>query len=598
MRTLLALSLACSPAFALVQQDSNDADDSIERAALEAAFAEQMSQATLVGSATDSARAGLGVFEDSYRLGAVEKLEGDDWAFTWMFARGEQELPLRVTAQVLWAGDTPVITVDEARIPFVGTYSARVVVHGDRYAGTWDGGDHGGHLWGLVAAPQTAEAAEAEPGVGDQAQASAGDEAGHWPSFRGPRAQGVSDGYETAVEWNVPEEQGVRWSRAIPGMAHSSPVIWGDRIYLTTAVRTADEESELTVGLYGSIMPVQDEGEHELRVLCVDRGTGEILWNQLAHLGTPAVDRHPKGSHAASTPATDGVHVVAQFASEGLYCYDTAGELLWSKDFGELDSGYYMVPEAQWGFASSPVIHDGRLLVQVDVNGDDFLASFDVASGEEQWRTERDEVPTWGSPTVDVRAGRAQVIVNGYKHIGAYDLGSGESLWSFAGGGDIPVPTPVVAHDLVYITNAHGRMAPIYAIDAMAEGEIVPGEETAGGWFHRNRGNYMQTPLIYGEELYLCHDTGRLSVYDARTGNEHYRERLGGGSTGFTSSGVAADGKLYFASEAGEVYVVRAGTTHELLAVNDLGEECMASPAVAEGTLYYRTRTRLVAIGE
>ena len=585
MRIALALCLACPPAFALAQDEPAPAPD---RAELEAAFAALMSNATLSGAATDSARAGKDNFEDAYQLGTVEKLEGDEWSFEWMLERGDTTLPLSVKAQVLWAGDTPVITVDEARIPFVGTYSARVVVHGGRYAGTWDGGDHGGHLWGMVLPPQ-----RVEPEESDQDQASAQDS---WPSFRGAGARGVAEGHATALSWDVPSGEGLAWSTDIPGLAHSSPVIWGDRIYVTTAIKTNEEPAELTVGLYGSIMPVQDEGAHQLRVLALDKHTGEIAWDVLAHEGVPAVDRHPKGSHAAATPATDGEHVVAQFASEGLHCFDDTGQLLWRNDYGLLDSGFYMVPSARWGFASSPVIHAGRVYVQVDVNGDDFIAALDVHTGEEVWRTERDDVPSWGSPTVDVREGRSQLIVNGYKHIGAYDLFSGDPLWSLAGGGDIPTPTPVVAHGLVFITNAHGRMAPIYAIDAMAQGELDLGGEEASGWFQRNGGNYMQTPLVYGTELYLCHDSGRLTCVDASTGEQHYRERLGGGTTGFTSSGVAADGKLYFASEAGEVYVVRAGTSHEVLSVNDMGEECMASPAISVGTLFYRTRTRLVAI--
>ncbi|MCZ6599069.1 MAG: PQQ-binding-like beta-propeller repeat protein, partial [Planctomycetota bacterium] len=287
---------------------------------------------------------------------------------------------------------------------------------------------------------------------------------GNWPSFRGPQASGVAEGYPTPVTFDVEAGTNVRWKTPIPGLAHSSPVIWGDHVYLTTAVKTGAEEAELKVGLYGNIFPVQDEGAHELRVLCLDKGSGRILWTRTAFEGVPQVMRHPKGSHAACTPATDGEHVVAFFGSEGLYCYDAEGKQLWKKDLGPLDSGYYLMPKAQWGFASSPVIHEDLVLVQCDVNGDSFVAALKLADGTELWRTPRDDVPTWGSPTVDVREGRSQVIVNGFKHIGGYDLRTGAELWKLEGGGDIPVPTPIVAHDLVFITNAHGTMAPIYAI--------------------------------------------------------------------------------------------------------------------------------------
>ena len=419
----------------------------------------------------------------------------------------------------------------------------------------------------------------------------------HWPSFRGDRATGVADGVPTATEWDVASGKGIAWKTPVPGLAHSSPVVWGDRVFLTTAVRK-EGEAELKVGLYGDIQPVADEGEHLFQVLCLDKKDGKILWTQTAFDGSPRYPRHTKGSFAASTPATDGEHVVAFFGTEGLYAYDFAGKLLWKKDMGDLDSGYYMVPAASWGFASSPVIHEGLVLVQCDVQKGSFLAALDVGDGKEVWRVTRDEVPTWSSPTVDVREGRAQVICNGYKHIGGYDLKTGKELWKLEGGGDIPVPTPIVAGDLVYITNAHGQMAPILGIDANAKGELSldPEKSEFMRWSELRKGNYMQTPLVYGEFLYCCNDSGILTCLDAASGEEVYRQRLGSGRSGFTSSGVAADGKLYFASEEGEVFVVKEGFEFEQLAQNDLGEECMASPAISDGMLLYRTRGQLIAI--
>lgn len=418
-----------------------------------------------------------------------------------------------------------------------------------------------------------------------------------WPQFRGPQASGVAAGFATATKWNVPKGQGIQWRTAIPGMAHSSPVISGDRIYLTTAVRKAEGDAELIVGLYGSIAPVEDEGAHDFEVLCVDRRSGEILWSQTAWQGVPAIPRHPKGSHAASTPATDGEHVVAFFGSEGLYAYDKDGKLLWKKSFGVLDSGFFMVPKAQWGFGSSPVIHEGRVYVQCDVQKDSFVAALDVKTGEEIWRTAREEVPTWSTPTVHVAGGRRLLLLNGYKRMAGYELDTGKEVWHLSGGGDIPVPTPVVAHGLVFITNAHGRIAPILAISTAAEGELaIDAKECAHmAWSETRRGNYMQTPLVYGDKLYLCADAGVLTCIDARSGEQHYRQRIEGG-VGFTASGVAADGKLYFTSEEGDVYVVKAGKEYEELSVNPLGEICMATPAIVEGSLYFRTRGHLVAI--
>ncbi|MEE8468384.1 MAG: PQQ-binding-like beta-propeller repeat protein, partial [Planctomycetota bacterium] len=203
----------------------------------------------------------------------------------------------------------------------------------------------------------------------------------------------------------------------------------------------------------------------------------------------------------------------------------------------------------------------------------------------------------WGTPTIDVSEGRRQLICNGWRHIGGYDLDTGEELWKLEGGGDIPVPTPIVAHDLIFSTNAHGRQKPIYAIDVAAEGKLTINSEFMA-WNSNSLGIYMQTPLVYDTLLYCCKDNGVLTAFDSGTGDQIYRERVGSGDSGYTASMVAADGKLYVTSEEGEVSVIRAGPEFEVLAVNELGEECMATPAISAGVLYFRTRGHLIAIGE
>ena len=425
----------------------------------------------------------------------------------------------------------------------------------------------------------------------------------NWPSFRGPGARGIAEGYPTVSEWDVASGKNILWRTPVPGLAHSSPVIWGDRVFVTTAVPKGGGQPELKVGLYGSVESVPDEGEQQFQVVCLDRKDGHVLWTQTAFEGKPRYARHPKGSFAASSPAVDGERVVAFFGTEGLYAYDHSGKLLWKRDLGDLDAGWYVMPaEAQWGFSSSPVLHEGLVIVQADVQKGSFLAALKASDGSDVWRVDRDDLPTFGAPTVDVREGRSQVLVNGYKHMGGYDLATGKELWKVAGGGDIPVPTPIVAHDLVFLTNAHGRMAPILAVDAMASGTLTldPAAEGAIGtrWCDQRLGAYMQTPLVVGEFLYVCKDTGNVTCFDAKTGEIVYdRERMGDGTSGFTSSGVAADGKLYFASEEGEVFVLEEGFEFKVLARNALGEPCMATPAIAGGVLYYRTRDHLTAIG-
>ncbi len=422
----------------------------------------------------------------------------------------------------------------------------------------------------------------------------------NWPSFRGQNAGGVADGYVTATDWSVPDERNVAWRTPIPGQGHSSPIVWGDRLFVTTAV-SGMADPELRVGLYGSIEPVADDTVHRWEVHCLDKNTGRPLWSRVAREGVPKIKRHTKATHANCTPATDGERVVAFFGSEGLHCYTVDGEFVWEEDLGVLDSGFFVAPEAQWGFASSPIIHDGMVVVQCDVQENSFIAAFSIDDGEELWRTPRVDVPTWSTPTIYEHSDGARIAVNGYHHMAGYDAATGDEVWRMAGSGDIPVPTPVVANGLVYITKAHGDGAPLYAVRATASGDITLGDSEASNddiaWSTPGNGAYMQTPLVYGDYLYSCRDNGVLKCYEATSGALVYEERLGTGGTGFTASPIAADGKLYFTSEYGTVYVLAPGPELRTLATNELDEICMASPAASAGTLYFRTRGHVVAIG-
>jgi outer membrane protein assembly factor BamB len=422
-----------------------------------------------------------------------------------------------------------------------------------------------------------------------------------WPSFRGRFANGIAEGYRTPVEWNLKNGRNVEWKIPLPGLGHSSPVVFGNRIFITTAV-SADRQQVLKPGLYGDIAPVEEKVVYAWKVLCLDRKTGRMIWERTAHTGIPKIKRHPKSTHANPTPATDGKHVVAFFGSEGLYCYDLDGTLLWSKDLGVLDSGYYMVPSAQWGTGSSPVIYENAVYLQCDVLKDSFVAAFSLEDGKEIWRTRRNDVPTWSTPTLHKSGDRLFLIANGDKEAAGYDARTGTRIWTLSGGGDIPVPTPLVAKDLIFLMSAHGQMSPIYAIRLTASGDISIKEPARTNqyiaWSEPRGGAYMQTPLVYGDFLYTCQIDGVLSCYEASTGKRMYQTRLGTGGTGFTASGVAADGKLYYTSEDGDVYVVAPGPQFKLLATNSMGEVCMATPAISEGVLYFRTSTSLIAVRE
>ena len=426
----------------------------------------------------------------------------------------------------------------------------------------------------------------------------------NWPSFRGPDASGVANAL-TAQTWNADPAQGalrnIRWKTPIPGLSHSSPVIWGNQLFVATAIRSSGE-APLKVGLYGSGDSALDDSEQRWSIYCLDKRSGRVIWESVAHQGVPRSRRHTKATHANATLATDGKRLIAFFGSEGLYAYDLNGKLIWQKDLGVLDVGPQGY-DLQWGNASSPILDTDRVILQCDQKKGSFLAMFSIVDGKEIWRTNRDGVSnhSWATPAVISTADRMQVVCNGWPYIAGYEIAGGKELWRLKSGGDIPVPTPIFAHGLIYVTNAHGGPAPLYAIRPDASGDISLSSDaqTSSGvvWSEPRNGAYMQTPLVYGDLLYSCSDRGVLKVYDAGTGTLHYTQRLGAGTTGFSSSPVAASGKVYFASEEGEVCVVKAGSRFELLSTNLLGEITMATPAISENVLFYRTRSHVVAIG-
>lgn len=424
--------------------------------------------------------------------------------------------------------------------------------------------------------------------------------AANWPQYRGPSASGLDDSVPLPTSWNLATRENLRWRTPIPGLSHASPIVWGDRIYVATAVQ-ARGSSELKVGLYGDIGAVKESESNQWRLLALDRATGKVVWDTLAREAVPKVPRHTKATHCNSTPAADGQHIVAIFGSEGLFCFDAAGKLRWQKDLGLMDSGYFAMPSALWGFGSSPVIHDGKVIVLCDVLHGSFLAAFDLADGKEVWRTPRADVPTWSTPTIVTAAGRTQIAVNGWHHTGGYDFATGRELWKLDGGGDIPVPTPIAADGLIYFTSAHGRMRPIRAIRAGANGDITPDDagrnNPAVAWNHDRRGNYMQTPILVGGLLYACNDLGLLTCFDARTGEVRYSERLTKTSEGFTASPVSDGRHVFFPSETGNVCVVPANGKFSVVAINKFEETCLATPAISAGMLFFRLRENLFAVG-
>jgi len=423
----------------------------------------------------------------------------------------------------------------------------------------------------------------------------------NWPQFRGPIAAGVVEGQATPISWDASKSQNVRWKTEIPGLSHASPVVWGNKVFVVTAVSSAKDETRF--GLFGDVTPVKDNPKHTWKIYALDKQTGNILWERVASEGIPKVKRHPKSTHASSTPATDGKYLVVLFGSEGLYAYDLNGKQLWKQDLGVLDAGWFYDPDYQWEYGSSPIIYKDLVIVQADIQKNSFVAAYDLKTGKQLWKTSREEIPSWGTPTVYEGKTRSELITNGSKAIRGYDPLTGKELWKLTPNSEVTTPTPIVAHDLVYVTSGYRPIQPIYAIKlGTAAGDITlkDGKETNDfiAWSKQRGGPYMPTPLVYGDLLYICSNQGVLSAYNALTGERVYQERLGGKGGAFTSSPVASNGKIYLSSEDGEIFVVKAGPKYELLATNPVGEVMMATPAISDGLLIVRGLNHVFAFGE
>jgi outer membrane protein assembly factor BamB len=422
----------------------------------------------------------------------------------------------------------------------------------------------------------------------------------NWPQFRGPNATGVAEGPGRPVKWDASSSLNVRWKTPIPGLAHSSPVVWGNKVFVTTAVNSVKDETRF--GLFGDVEPVKNDPKHTWKVIAIDKLTGKILWERTAYEGIPKVKRHPKSSHAASTPVTDGKVVIANFGSEGLYAYDFNGKLLWKQDLGMLDAGWFYDVDYQWEYGSSPIIYKNLVIVQADIQKNSFIAAYDIKSGKLIWKTPREELSSWGTPTVYEGKLRAELIANGTKAIRGYDPLTGKELWRLGPMSEITTPTPFVAQDLIFVTSGYPPVQPIYAIRPGANGDISlkDGKDSNEfiAWSKQRGGPYMPTPIVYGELLYTCSNQGVLTAYNAKTGERVYQERLGGTGGAFTASPVASDGKIYLSSEDGDVFVVKAGPKYELLSKNPVGEVMMATPAISDGLVIVRTISSLYAFGE
>jgi outer membrane protein assembly factor BamB/putative NIF3 family GTP cyclohydrolase 1 type 2 len=397
----------------------------------------------------------------------------------------------------------------------------------------------------------------------------------NWPQFRGPEASGI--GQARDIRFDQP-----LWKTPIPGLAHSSPIAWGERVFISTAV-SGLAGATFRRGLFGEGDASTDLSVHQWKLLCLDLRTGKLLWDRLAYEGTPKEKRHIKSTYASATPATDGKVVVAFFGSQGIYAFDLDGKPLWKRDLGRLDVGAYDAPQYEWGTASSPILHQNLVIVQCDQQKGSFLIALDRMTGETVWRTPREELPSWGTPSVL----GAELVTNGSNFVRGYDAATGKELWKVGGSSRITAPTPVRGSGLTIVASGRRPEAPIFA--------IRPGGQVA--WQKQQRGPYMPTPLIYDGLLYVLGNMGVLDCYVLETGEEVYRQRIPHAGSGFSASPVVADGKIYLSSEDGDLIVVRAGRKFELLGKKEIGESLMATPAIAGGLFILRSEHHAWAFG-
>ena len=418
----------------------------------------------------------------------------------------------------------------------------------------------------------------------------------HWPQFRGPEPVGVADDAGLPQTWS--STKNVVWKTDVPGAGWSSPIVWGDRIFVTSVIRSAEGEQPKK-GLYsGGNRPAPPPDEHRWMVYCLDWKTGNILWEREVQRGAPKTSRHLKNTYASETPATDGERLYAYFGNVGLFCFDLKGKLLWSKSWPPSKT------RDGWGTAASPVVDEGRVYIVNDNEEQSFLVALDKKTGQQIWRVERDEASNWATPYIWNTGRRAEIVTSGRKKVRSYDL-DGKLLWEMGGMSSIVIPTPFSRFGLLYLASGYvgDQNRPVFAVRPGATGDITlkPGEASSEhvAWYWPQAGPYNPSPLIYGDYYYTLLDRGFFTCHDARTGQEVYgKQRIDQEAGAFTASPWASNGKIFALSEDGDTFVIQAGREFKVLGKNSLDEMCMATPAISRGSLIIRTASKLYRIKE
>jgi hypothetical protein len=420
----------------------------------------------------------------------------------------------------------------------------------------------------------------------------------NWSQFRGAGALGVaSDDPNLPDKWSQTEN--VVWKTEIPGTGWSSPVVWGDSIFLTSVISASDEEKPKKGLYFGGERPVS-KAEHRWVVYAVDFNTGKIKWEREVYKGAlqAAQSRHLKNSYASETPVTDGERVYAYFGNVGLFVFDMKGKPLWSKKFSAFKTRY------GWGTAASPAVYKDQLYIVNDNDEQSYIVAYNKKTGDELWRADRKEGTNWATPYIWENEQRAEIITSGTGRVRSYDL-TGKLLWEFAGMSSIAIPTPFSKFGLLYIASGYvgDQHRPVYAIRAGATGDIsLQKGETSNkyiSWYQPQAGPYNTSPIIYGDNYYTLYDRGFFTAHEAKTGKEIYsKQRIDEATTAFTASPWAYNGKIFVLSEDGDTFVIEAGNGFKVIGKNSLDEFCMATPAIARGSLIIRTASKLYRIAK